>query len=1032
MDTFPQHLINSVKEGTAVLFLGAGASMGALHNSGNTIPSTQGLSDQIAERFLGDGFKGRTLSTVAETAINESSLIDVQTFIRDIFSEFSPATFHKLIPTFAWKAIATTNYDLIVERAYEVKERLQDVVVFKKDGENVDSLITKPTDIPYIKLHGCITNINDIETPLILTPDQYVTHRKNREHLFNRIKELWYNNTIIFIGHSLIDHDIRIILKELEELKEAKPRSYMVSPGLTEPDKRLFEAKRITPINLSFEDFINKLNKEIEKHKRVLSTVASTASTPIYRRFYVAHAKPSQVLTSFLERDIEYLYHGFKTSHVSPKTFYKGYFQEWGAIEQKLDVKRDIEDTLLYEVFLEDEAEKDVKQELILIKGHAGSGKTVLLKRIAWDAAMEYDKFCLILKPDTRPDYDALLELYTYTKQRIFLFVDSAIDNGTTISSFLEHAKRDSLPITIITTERNNEWNEKGTDLDPFVTTQYNLEYLKQGEIVELVKLLTLHKSLGYLEDKTDEEKIDAFTKKAGRQLLVALHEATEGEPFEDIIRNEYKSIVSPEARKLYLTVCILHRLEASSRAGLISRIHGISFDNFKEELFKPLEHVVFAKKNNLTGDYAYVTRHPHIAEIVFETILLNTQDRYDEYVRIFNGLDIDYNADEEAFIKMAKARHLMNLFSDPQMIRQIYEIAEKLSHEHVALLQQEAIFEMLVPSGNLDRANSLLQTANRKAPWNKSIRHSMAELSLKKYEASSTDLEKNKYKNEVTGTIISLLTKDVASSYSYNTLLKLELNELEDLLKKKNEVLISDAIKDIEKHFTSALQKFPDDAYLLELESRYNMLVGANPKALESLSKAFQSNKRSPFIAIRLATVYSQNGNTLKGIDVLKESIEANPVDKDIHFRLATLLMESTEAITPEIKHHLRNSFTKGDHRYEAQFWYARALYLDKDYTNAKDIFLTLAKARASHSFKNRTQGIVSENGRPKRFNGVVAKTAYSFCYITREGYGDDIFAHVDSNPNVDWYFLQRFQRVEFTLAFNYKGPIAIDMKLK
>ena len=53
-----------------------------------------------------------------------------------IFIGFKPAPFHELLPTFRWRAIATTNYDLIVERAYErVGDRLQALVPFIKNGQ---------------------------------------------------------------------------------------------------------------------------------------------------------------------------------------------------------------------------------------------------------------------------------------------------------------------------------------------------------------------------------------------------------------------------------------------------------------------------------------------------------------------------------------------------------------------------------------------------------------------------------------------------------------------------------------------------------------------------------------------------------------------------------------------------------------------------------------------------------------------------------------------------------------------------------
>ncbi len=50
-------------------------------------------------------------------------------------------------------------------------------------------------------------------------------------------------------------------------------------------------------------------------------------------------------------------------------------------------------------------------KKFYLIKGHAGSGKSVIGKRIAWDSAIEFDKICIYTKESANLDYDILYEL---------------------------------------------------------------------------------------------------------------------------------------------------------------------------------------------------------------------------------------------------------------------------------------------------------------------------------------------------------------------------------------------------------------------------------------------------------------------------------------------------------------------------------------------------------------------------------------------------------------------------------------------
>src|SRR5688572_16650486 len=104
-------LLDQIEQGNAILFLGSGSSRGAIHPKLQTIPSGQELSNLIAEKFLDNSYINQPLTFVSELAISQTDLFTVQKFIYDIIEPFKPAEFHKLIPTFKWRTIYTTNYD---------------------------------------------------------------------------------------------------------------------------------------------------------------------------------------------------------------------------------------------------------------------------------------------------------------------------------------------------------------------------------------------------------------------------------------------------------------------------------------------------------------------------------------------------------------------------------------------------------------------------------------------------------------------------------------------------------------------------------------------------------------------------------------------------------------------------------------------------------------------------------------------------------------------------------------------------------
>jgi hypothetical protein len=178
LPALPAELIHAIESQSAVLFLGAAASFGALHPKREKIPNGDRLRDLLSDRFLDGEEKTKPLAAVAELAVNESDLVKVQQFIREILLPFQPAAFHLLVPRFRWHAIVTTNYDLVVERSYDPSTKpLQELVPFVKDGQHVETQMKKAiAGLQYLKLHGCINHYMDREIPLVLAREQYARY----------------------------------------------------------------------------------------------------------------------------------------------------------------------------------------------------------------------------------------------------------------------------------------------------------------------------------------------------------------------------------------------------------------------------------------------------------------------------------------------------------------------------------------------------------------------------------------------------------------------------------------------------------------------------------------------------------------------------------------------------------------------------------------------------------------------------------------------------------------------------------------
>ncbi len=1027
MIEIPPYLEQQVGSGKVVLVLGAGASIGATDSAGKRAPKTDELRDLLADTFLGGKLKNRTLSQVAEYAISESNLLAVQEFIRQQFERLRPTQAHKLLPSFRWWGLATTNYDRLIETAYEDTQKpAQHLVPFIENGELIDAYTRDPLNVLLLKLHGCITRTSNANCPLILTVDQYIDHRAGRSRLFDQLTDWGYEHVFVFIGHSLQDPDIRQILKDLTNTTATRARFFCVVPDADPIENRALELQRITVITSTFAEFMEALDSRISATFRQVSIIPPMSELPIAVEFKDKTALPSKNLAQFLTVDADYVNAVAVVQSVSPADFYKGFNPGFSATEQQLDARRRLADEILTDVFLAEESEHADRAELFLIKAHAGAGKTVLMRRLAWDAAREYGSVCVYVKPSGIINVVALQELLELCRKRIYLFVDDAADRVRELESVLKNIGPLGSRLTIVAAERINEWNVSCQSIDTRLTDEYELRYLTSAEIDALLDLLEKHRAEGRLEGRTLAEKKTAFEEKAGRQLLVALHEATLGTPFRDIIKNEYDNIWPVEARQIYLTICSLNRLNVPVRAGVISRIHGVPFEDFERRLFHPLEHIVQTEFDEATRDVMYRARHPHIAEMVFETVLTRQEEKFDCYMRCLSALNIDYSSDRIAFRHMTRAKTILELFSDHQLASSVYKMAtERAGEQDGTLIHQTSLYELNRPNGSLERASELLAKAAELRPHDISIMHSAAELQLRFAENARSGLEKEKHLRDAKAKCMEYNREASGQVYGYVTLAKIGLMKLEEALSATDPVGIEQSVKEVEAALQDGFQRSPGDSYLRGAESRLAELVEDSERAIKALEKALQTNPRSGFIASRLAQLYRKNSKLEKAKGILESALAANSNDRRLQYAYAKLLME-TGGAAQDILYHLQRSFLPDDSNYEAQLLYGRQLYIMGKIIEAKAIFKRLKVVQASASTKFKLSFPLNE-----QYRGEVARMETTYCFIARDGVGDWVYAY-RKNVGEVWSSLGLKSRVVFRIAFTFSGANAFEVQLE
>ena len=371
----------------------------------------------------------------------------------------------------------------------------------------------------------------------------------------------------MFAGYSLADPHIQRILFDLTDPGVGRPPFYMVSPGVSPAEVRYWATHRVVVINATLGDFLAEIDLAIPLMARTIPIAMGGGTLSIRTHYSVANANEPQTVTSYLETDVIHVHSGLLSPRQNPEQFYRGNDPGWGGILQNLDARRLISDSVLVDaILLSDESRKTV--ELFMLKGPAGNGKTVALKRIAWEAAVQYGKLVFYVDTAAGLRIEPLAEIHRLTGKRTFLFVDRVAVVRNELRDLLHAARSRKIPIAVIGAERDNEWNIYCDQLEQFSRQDFPVRYLSEREIVELIGLLERHNALGLLKDRSPPDRLKAFLDVAERQLLVALHTVTLGVAFEEIIVDEYRRIIPDAARAIYLDICALHQFGAPVRAG--------------------------------------------------------------------------------------------------------------------------------------------------------------------------------------------------------------------------------------------------------------------------------------------------------------------------------------------------------------------------------------------------------------------------------------------------------------------------------
>ncbi len=234
MIDWPEDLVRDVAARRSVLFLGAGVSRNAQNKHGvhprEWTDFLTYLASKVSKAELRKEIEqciiDADLLTACELGRKYLSASDFKTEMLKEFSgnAYKPAQIHDDLSRVDSRLVMTTNFDKLYENR---ANQLQCNTVLVKNYYDKDVAdVFRRQDRVVLKVHGTI----DESDRTIFTRSQYALARRDYGHFYQLLRGLFVTHTFVFLGASMRDPDMQLLLEDHAYRFEGARPHYMVMP----------------------------------------------------------------------------------------------------------------------------------------------------------------------------------------------------------------------------------------------------------------------------------------------------------------------------------------------------------------------------------------------------------------------------------------------------------------------------------------------------------------------------------------------------------------------------------------------------------------------------------------------------------------------------------------------------------------------------------------------------------------------------------------------------------------------------------